>query len=175
MEEKGTSPVTAFDSLFTTNKIQMLKVMLAWLPPAQQGIFAVYIKFLELQYACTLLHRRPETCLTGARHLSADFFSGDNSDAIELLDELLPYSSQAERSRIDSMKSMLQNMGKMKEMMEMAEMMKEMFPEGFGGGGETPMGGMSPMDILSGMAGMSGTDVSAVFDMMGQNVPGKED
>lgn len=149
MEEKGTSLVTAFDSLFTTNKIQMLKVLMAWLPPSQQGMFAVYIKFLELQYTCTLLRRSPETHLAGSRHLSADFFSGDNSDTIELLDELLPYSSHDERSRIESMKNMLQNMGKMKEMMEMAEMMKEMFPEGFGGGGE------NPMDILSGMAGMS--------------------
>lgn len=164
MEEKGTSPVSAFDSLFTTNKIQMLKVLLAWIPPSQQGMFAVYIKFLELQHALTLLHR-PGTLFVNSRHLSADFFSGDNSDTIELLDELLPYSSQAERSKIDNMKSMLQNMGRIKEMMEMAEMMKEMFPDGFGGG-ENPMG-MTPMDILSNMAGMSGMDMSdmaAAFD-----------
>lgn len=167
MEEKGTSPVTAFDSLFTTNKIQMLKVLLAWIPPSQQGMFAVYIKFLELQHTLSLL-QHPEKLLTNSRHLSADFFSGDNSDTIELLDELLPYSSQTERIRIDNMKNMLQNMGRMKEMMEMAEMMKEMFPDGFGGGdgpmGMPPTGGMSPMDILSSMAGMSGMDMSAVFD-----------
>lgn len=148
MEEKGTSPVTAFDSLFTTNKIQMLKVLIAWLPSSQQGMLAVYIKFLELQHTLTLL-RRPGTLFMNSRHLSADFFSGDNSDTIDLLDELLPYSSQTERYRIENMKSMLQNMGRMKEVMEMAEMMKEMFPEGFGGGVE------NPMDILSGMAGMS--------------------
>lgn len=162
MEEKGTSPVTAFDSLFTTNKIQMLKVLFSWVPPSQQGMFAVYIKFLELQHALTLL-RRPGMLYPTGRHLSADFFSGDNSDTIELLDELLPYSSRAERSRIDNMKNMLQNMERLKEMMEMAEMMKEMFPDGFGGG-ENPMGGMSPMDILSNMAEMSGMDMSAAFD-----------
>lgn len=167
MEEKGTSPVAAFDSLFTTNRIQMLKVLLAWIPPSQQGMFAVYIKFLELQHTLTLL-RRPGALFSGNKRLSADFFSGDNSDTIELLDELLPYSSQAERSKIDNMKNMLQNMGRMKEMMEMAEMMKEMFPEGFGSG-DNPMGmpsmdGMSPMDILSGIAGMSGMDMSAGSD-----------
>ena len=85
MEEKGTSPVTAFDSLFTTNKIQMLKVLLAWIPPSQQNMFAVYIKFLELQHALTLLHR-PGALFPNSRRLSADFFSGDNSDTIELLD-----------------------------------------------------------------------------------------
>lgn len=160
MEEKGTSPVTAFDSLFTTNKIQMLKVLLAWIPPSQQNMFAVYIKFLELQHTLTFL-RRPGTLFPNSRRLSADFFSGDNSDTIELLDELLPYSSQAEHFKIENMKNMLQNMGKMKEMMEMVEMMKEMFPDGFGGSGENPMGSMSPMDILSGMTGM---DMSAAFD-----------
>lgn len=160
MEEKGTSPVTAFDSIFTTNKIQMLKVLLAWIPPSQQNMFAVYIKFLELQHALTLL-RRPGTLFPNSRRLSADFFSGDNSDTIELLDELLPYSSQAEHLRIENMKNMLQNMGRIKEMMEMVEMMKEMFPDGFGGGEENPMGGISPMDILSGIAGM---DMSAAFD-----------
>ncbi len=156
MEEKGTSLVTAFDSRFTTNKIQMLKVLMSWIPSSQQGMLAVYIKFLELQYTLSLLHR-PEAPMPNTRHLSADFFSGDNSDTIELLDELLPYSSQADRSRIDGMKNMLQNMGKIKEMMEMAEMMKEMFPEGFGSGTD------NPMDILSGMAGMSGMDMSSIL------------
>jgi len=169
MEKTETSPVTAFDSLFTTNRIQMLKVLLSLIPPAQQGIFAVYIKFLELQYTFSLLRRHPETRLMNGRQLSPDFFSGDNSDTIALLDELLPYSTQSDRAKIENMKNMLQNMGKIKEMMEMAEMMKEMFPEGFNNGAD------GPMDIFSGMAGMSGMDMSAVFDMMGQNVPGKED
>lgn len=156
MEEKGTSLVTAFDSRFTTNKIQMLKVLMSWIPSSQQGMFAVYIKFLELQYTLSLLNR-PEAYMPNIRHLSADFFSGDNSDTIELLDELLPYSSQADRPKIDGMKNMLQKMGKIKEMMEMAEMMKEMFPEGFGSGTD------NPMDILSGMAGMSGMDMSSIL------------
>lgn len=152
MEEKRTSPVTAFDSLFTTGKIQMLKVLAAWLPPSQQGMLVLYIKLLELEYAFSLL-RRPEKLPIKSRYLSADFLSGDNSDALALLDELLPYGSPAERSRIEGMKSMLQNLGKIKEMMEMAEMMKEMFPEGFGGGED-------PTDILSGLAALSGMDMS---------------
>lgn len=156
MEEKGASPVTAFDSRFTTNKIQMLKVLMAWIPPSQQGMFAVYIKFLEFQYTASLLGT-PRARIGDGRRLSADFFSGDNSDTIELLDELLPYSSPAEHSRIEGMKNMLQSMGKMKEFMEMAEMIKDMFPDGFGDGAD------NPMDILSGMAGMPGMDLSSIL------------
>lgn len=161
-EEKGTNPVAAFDSLLTTNKIQMLKVLLTWLPPAQQGGFAVYIKFLELQYTLSLLHNHPEIRFSGSRQLSADFFSGDNSDTIELLNELLPFSSPSERAKIEGMKNMLQNLSKMKEMMEMMEMLKEMFPDGFGGDAD------NPMDLFSGMAGASGMDMSALFNMFGK-------
>lgn len=33
MEEKGAGLIAAFDSLYTTNRIQMLKVLLTRLPP----------------------------------------------------------------------------------------------------------------------------------------------
>lgn len=157
MDKTETSPVAAFDSLFTTNRIQMLKILFSRIPPAQQGPFAVYIKLLELQYAFSLLRRHPQARLSGGKQLTSDFFSGDNSDTIALLDELLPYSSPSECSKIENMKNLLQNMNKLKEMMDMMEMMKELFPEG--GGGD------DPMNILSGMTGMSGGDMSAIFDM----------
>lgn len=57
---------------------------------------------------------------------------------------------------------MLQNLSKMKEMMEMMEMLKEMFPDGFGGDAD------NPMDLFSGMAGASGMDMSALFNMFGK-------
>ena len=41
-------------------------------------------------------------------------------------------------------------------------MMKEMFPEGFGGDAD------NPMDVLSGMSGMNGMDLSAMFDLFGK-------
>ena len=47
MEDTHSNTITAFDSLFTTSRIQMLKVLFSWLAPEQQGGFAVYIKLLE--------------------------------------------------------------------------------------------------------------------------------
>lgn len=158
MEEKGTNLISAFDSLYTTNRIQMLKILLTRFPPERQGGFAVYIKLLELQYAFSLL-RHPEAAPSGSRRLAADPFSGDTTDTIALLEELLPFSSPGERAKIESMKGLLQNIGKMKEMMEMMEMLKEMFPEGFGGDAD------NPMDLFSGMSGM---DLSAVMNLFGK-------
>ena len=42
MEEQNSNAIAAFDSLFTTNQIQMLKILLPRLAPEHQGGFAVY-------------------------------------------------------------------------------------------------------------------------------------
>lgn len=160
MEEQNSRSIAAFDSLFTNNRIQMLKVLLPWIAPKQQGGFAVYIKLLELQYAFTfLLRHRDMRILGNGKQLSADFFQGDHTDTMELLDELLPFSGPEERTRIEGMKNMMANLKKMQEMMEMVQMMQELFPEGTGGSD-------NPMDLFSGMSDM---DLSSVFQMFGGN------
>lgn len=156
MDQKNTDPIAAFDSLFTTNHIQMLKILLPRLSPETQGNFAVYIKFLELQYTAALLRRHPSASLTApGKQLSGSLFN-DSADTIELLDELIPFSGPGERAKLNGLKNMLQNMGKMQEMMEMMQMLQELFPEGTGSD--------NPMDFFSGMAG---GDMSSLFQMFG--------
>ena len=157
MEEQNTKTITAFDSLFTTNRIQLLKILLPRLAPEQQSGFAVYIKLLELQYTLSLLRRHPGTRLMGnGRQLSADFFQGDNTDTLELLEEMLPFSGPEDRARIENIRNMIANLKKMQEMMEMIQMVQELFPEG--------MGGDNPMDMFS---GMSDAGLSSIFEMFG--------
>lgn len=158
-KRKEIDAIAAFDSLFTTNRIQMLKVLLPRLSPEAQGNFAVYIKFLELQYTVTFLQMHPSIPLLGTgKQLSGNLFQSDNADTIELLDELLPFSGPEERTKIEGMRNMLQNMGKMQEMMEMMQMLQEMFPEG--------MNADNPMDMFSNMAG---SDMASMFRMFGSN------
>ena len=45
-----TDKVLAFDTLFTTNHIKMLKVLLFYFDPSAQKMLAVLIKFLELHF-----------------------------------------------------------------------------------------------------------------------------
>lgn len=170
MEDQGTKSIAAFDSLFTTNRIRILKILLPRLAPEQQYGFAVYIKLLELQYTLSLLRSHSEKPLfENARQLSANFFQGDNSDTISLLDELLPFSSPEGRAKIENMKNMMINMKKMQEMMEMIQMIQELFPEG--------MGGDNPMDFFTGMGGMpdmsgaQGMDIASLFQMFGNGSP----
>ena len=157
MEDQNSKTITAFDSLFTTNRIQLLKILLPRLAPGQQSGFAGYIKLLELQYTLSFLRGNPGMRLIGnGRQLSADFFQGDNTDTIELLDEMLPFSGPEERTRIENIRNMIVNFKKIQEMMEMIQMVQELFPEG--------MGGDNPMDMFS---GMSDTGLSSIFEMFG--------
>ena len=186
MEEKGREIITAFDTVLTTNRIQMMKVFLSYLAPELQSGLAVYIKFSELQYVMQLARqfpRRPvlqnrRTVLSFKSLMDGSLFVKDQAGVLELLDELLPFSAPSERKRILDLKNMLVSMSRMREMMEMMEMMKELFPEGMGesGGGFgdmfSAMGGMGGegMGDLAGMAGMSnmfpGMDPSALVQLM---------
>ncbi|MDE7353004.1 MAG: hypothetical protein K2O06_08125 [Acetatifactor sp.] len=173
MEGKGSDIIAAFDSLLTTNHIQMLKVFLSYLAPGLQGGLAVYIKFLELQHTLQFLKNRPQSPVLSLRSPLFPLQSSGpenplksgNNDTIAFLDELMPFGSPGEQERIQSIKNMMQTMNRMQEMMEMMEMLKELFPEGMNSEGG------NPMDILSGMTGMpdlGGMDLSSVFDMFGK-------
>ena len=172
MEEQNSKTINAFDSLFTTNRIQMMKVILSWLPPRQQGVLAVYIKFAEFQYVMQFLSRSQATPLVhGHKSLPLDKLLNGNllqessGDVVEFLEELLPFCGPTEQTRIESAIQAINGISKMKEMMEMMEMLKELFPEGMNSEGG------NPMDILSGMTGMpdlGGMDLSSVFDMFGK-------
>ena len=182
MAEKGKETITAFDTVLTTNRIQMMKVFLSYLAPEQQSGLAVYIKFSELQYAMQLARQAPGRPLLHSQRpvlslqslLNGSLFNGNQEGILELLDELLPFSGPEERSKILNLKNMLVSMSKMREMMEMMEMMKELFPDGVnfgdGGNGDGTDGISSMVDMFSGMSGMDPMALAQLMQMF-QNAP----
>lgn len=150
MEENGQEKVIAFDTLFTTNHIQMLKILLTYMEPSSQKTVAVYIKFLELQYTLSFFKMHPASSLPRFPH-------EDSFNASKLCDEILPLCSQTEQGKLKQMKNMYQNFENMQEMMQMVQMMKDLFPEG-----ENPFG-QDPSGLFSGMSGM---DMSQIFEML---------
>lgn len=173
MEDKGRETITTFDTLLTTNHIQMMKVLLSYLAPEQQNGLAVYIKFSELQYALRLLQNTPRqpiirgyrTILSPQSLLDGNFLQGDNSGILELLDELMPFGGPQERARLQSIKNLLTSISQMRQMMDMMEMMKELFPEGMGSGDNGNFGDFASM--------FSGMDPSVILQMaqMFQSAP----
>ena len=59
MDSNERSKVIAFDTLFCTNHIQMLKIILSYMDNKTQKSMAVYIKFLELNYTIEFLKKHP--------------------------------------------------------------------------------------------------------------------
>lgn len=154
MEDKGTAFINAFDSHFTTGKIQMLKILSSRLAPSMNQGLAVYIKFLELKHTLST----PPLPEYGSPLPSPDKIRPESMPAIqELLEELLPFGSPAEKEKILFFKNILSQFQQMQQMMEMMDMMKELFPEGTQSG--------NPSDLFSSLSGMEGMDFSALFQM----------
>ena len=63
MDDNRIDKPAAFDTLFTNNRIQILKTLAYYIDPHLLKGLAVYIKFLELQYTLALFRKHPETAL----------------------------------------------------------------------------------------------------------------
>lgn len=155
MSEREQDKVWAFDTLFTNNHIQKLKILMPYFDRPMQKNMAVYIKFLELQYTLNFFRRYPSADL-------GPLPREDSMDISKLCDEMIPYCTQSERSQMENMQNMFRTFENYKEMMEMVQMMKEMFPEGenpmssmFGGMDMSQMPNMSQMPSMSQMPDMS--------------------
>lgn len=149
MSDKGQDKVAAFDTLFTNNHIQMLKILMSYFDPSMQRNMAVYIKYMELQYTLSFFQKHPGASVPPLPRESS-------FDISKLCGEVIPYCSSSEQAKMENMRNMFQTFENYKGMMETVQMMKEMFPEG-----ENPM----DSDFMSGMAGMAGFDPSQMFEM----------
>lgn len=157
MEDKSSDKILAFDTLFTTNSIQMLKVLITYLAPSVQKNFAVYIKLMELQYTISFFQMHPNAFVCG---LPQEKTFG----AAKLCDELLPLCESSQKDKINQFKNLFQTFENMQEMMEMLQMMKDLFPEGI----NDSNGGTDFLSGLTGMSGMpdfSGIDLSQIMGM----------
>lgn len=154
MEESQSKKIMAFDNLFTTNRIQIMKILLSYMAPSTQKSLAIYIKFMELQYTLTVFQDYPDTVICG-------FDNEQNLDISKLCSEILPFCGPDEQEKILQMRSMMENFEKIQEMMQMVQMIQEMFPEGasFGDGGENNVN----FDFLSGLSGMDFSQFSDLF------------
>ncbi|HBA62689.1 MAG TPA: hypothetical protein DCZ20_02400 [Lachnospiraceae bacterium] len=108
MEQKPTLPMTPFDNLISTGNLQMLKLLLPYLPPANQKFFAIYIKFLELTHTVQYFNR----FRTGLRAQSASGFPDPDS----LLKDLRPYMNEQDAAAMEQMLNMMHMMELMKDM-----------------------------------------------------------
>lgn len=169
MNDNIQDKVMAFDTLFTNNHIQKLKILISYMDHSMQKTLAIYIKYLELQYTISFFQHYPNA-LPG--------YGKSTPDISSLCEDMLPYCSNNEKQQMESMRNMFQTFQSYKDMMEMMQMMKELFPEG----GNPMSGDFQAANLLSGLSGMSGMgsipgmgdfDLSQLFSMF-QTMSGTE-
>ena len=113
--------VAAFDTLFTTNQIQKLKVFMSFLDERWQKHLAIYIKYLELQYtiACS---RRSSFRYDGCE-------KNDTGNFQSLILALKPYSAEKDRKLLEQFSGMIQTMEMFKQLAPMMDLMKNIMPD----------------------------------------------
>lgn len=123
METIKNEQIYAFDSLYTTNHIQMLKILLPCLPPPLQKNLALYIKFLELRYTISFLNAHPYV-------LSGCGFDKKYKEQEIPLDDLLPYLTPGEAENFRQLQKSMDMMKQFSKMQKNMEALKGILPEG---------------------------------------------
>lgn len=125
METKQSDKIAAFDTLYTTNRIQMLKILFPLVGKKNRHKLAIYIKYLELQYTLALTKEGPFSfsLCSGGDEESKEFDLGG------LCDELAPFCNEKEKAMLKQFKNIQNTLNQVKEMEAAMSMMKELFPE----------------------------------------------
>lgn len=123
METIKNEQIYAFDSLYTTNHIQMLKILLPCLNPPLQKNLALYIKFLELRYTISFLHTHP--CV-----ISGCGFDKKYREQEIPVGDLLPYLTPQEAENLKQLQKSMNIMKQFSNMQKNMEALKGILPEG---------------------------------------------
>lgn len=123
METIKNEQIYAFDSLYTTNHIQMLKILLPCLNPPLQKNLALYIKFLELRYTISFLNAHPYV-------LSGCGFDKKYGEQEIPVDDLLPYLTPREAENFRQLQKSMDMMKQFSKMQKNMEALKGILPEG---------------------------------------------
>ncbi len=142
-ESHEIDPVTAFDALYTSNQMQMLKIILPFMQEKMQRFIAIYIKFSELLIAFRI----------AGSASAASFPARKETDMTGMLKYLSPYLSDSEREMMNQFSSMQENMEQFKQMSAMMQMMNDM--------------GASPESALEGFLS---EEQMAMFKMFGEDL-----
>ena len=177
MEKNGHDKITAFDTLFTTNHIQMLKILMPYFDPPMRKQLVVYIKYLELRYALSYFDSHSHElygCAEGYGHPldGADPFGKEEFNIGKICSELLPYCTNDEKQKVEQISGLFRSMEMYKEMSQTFEVMKDLMPDfpldsapDSGGSGSKEQGN----GIMEMLMNMLSPEQKAMFEMFGGN------
>ena len=138
MEEKDNDAVLLFDTLYTTNHIQMLKVLIPYLQEDMRNNIAIYIKFQEFQY--TLEYTK--------KHIVSLYSQSDRSlkdlDIPKIYNSIKPYCTESEKQMLSKIMNFKNGFDKYQEFAKIMPLL-----ENFSGNKEDSSGGFNMNMILN--------------------------
>ena len=155
-----TDAILAFDTLYTTNHMKILKLLLPYLQPENQKRLAIFIKWQELMFTLNFL-----------KHYSASLYQSDftqkkNLDLNVLLPLLAPYCSKSEKATLSRFSQMQNTMHMMEEMQQympiIQQFMSSMSGEENNFGTSDGLGDTNMIDMLK---NMMSEEQQAMFSM----------
>ena len=168
--EENTEAILAFDTLYTTNHMKILKLLIPYLETEYQKKLAVFIKLQELMFTLNFFRQY------SASLYSPDFKQGKKMDLNTLIPLLIPYCNEAEKNIISQF-SQIQNMMNMMEQMQVYMPMIQQLISSRSGDDTNPdgmnqngldLGGNNLMDMLK---NMMSEEQQAMFTMfMDENI-----
>ena len=109
--EQDQDAIYAFDTLYTNQQIQILKLAIPLLPPVYRSFLAVYIKFLELKYT---INSAGKLNFSGGFHEDGNY-TLDARSLDQYFQSIMPYINE----------NMVQTMEQFKQMRPILEMMSQ--------------------------------------------------
>lgn len=159
MEPSENQIVAAFDTLYTSNHIQILKVLLPWFDAKSRKNMAVMIKFMELQY--TMDYCQNHAPALDAASFETEGTAGRQPDIIEIFDQIRHFCTPSERAVIDQIASLKKNMELYQDMKNMMQMFEQLTPQETASASDDRFA-PNPMELLKSMLS---PEQSAMFDL----------
>ncbi len=142
MEELNNDCLKKFDSKYSNNKIQCLKIICSHVAPNIQNLLAVYIKFMEIKFCLSRMDN----------HINFGdiLHCTDRIDIQKLMDDILPFLSPNEQTKVSQIRNTLSQIEHYQSLFSTFQMMQDIF----GDGKDNPFGNFSPDMDMSELSSM---------------------
>lgn len=116
MDNQELDSITAFDTLYTTNHLQMLKILLPHMQKEMQPHIAIYIKLNEFLFALRFFKELGSPCDSCCAESKTDIQT--------IICEISPYLNGNEKEMLQKLADLKDNMDKFKQISQMMQMME---------------------------------------------------
>lgn len=136
MDEKETDKIKKFNSIYSNNSINKLKVIYSYLPDSSKKGLALYIKLSELLLVMSFKESdypsftANEISISKTENHSSDSSPTFNASTFQnLCSELIPYCNASEKSSLQQILDFIKAYDNMQEMLETVKLMQELMPQ----------------------------------------------